>query len=170
MGVNVAHDERHNDLFHVYMYLCHSRGNTMCVFIPQPDGLLWGLCSELRLSVHVALQPTFIYVKTPTSSINPLFLTTSVASAPFPFFFVNSIIYPLRFCLSCQVRALWVSVQLLSRSYILIMDSICFAWLFFYKKNLLVDKIMCNKHERHCNAECYNVGSEHVRWLGIKHL
>lgn len=50
-------------------------------------------CSDQRLSVHVVLHPTFIYMEAVTSRINPLSLTTSVVFSPFPFCKLHNLFY-----------------------------------------------------------------------------
>lgn len=92
-----------------------------------PYRFLWVLCPELRLRIHVALQPTLIYVEAVTSRINPLFLTTSVVSAPFPFYKRHNLSFEVLVGLP---RSLPLCVQLLLTACVLIMHSIAFALLF----------------------------------------
>lgn len=95
----------------------------------------------------MALQPTFIYVEAATSRINPLFLTTSVVYAPFPFCKLHN--------LSFEVLVTWPSqefvplvVQLRLTSSVLIMHSIVFFLTIFSSRLFHLDDIKCMKHER----------------------
>lgn len=98
-------------------------------WVCNPPWFTWALCSEQRLSIHVALLPTFIYVEAVTSRINPLlwrlmwFLLLSL--------FVNAIMFPCGFGnfakpLVCASH----TAQLLLTSCVLIMHSIVFGSFF----------------------------------------
>lgn len=139
----------------VCLCTCVIHENVQCVSFPRertiPQDSREFFCSDQRLSVHVALQPTFIYVEAVTSRINPLFwrhLWFLLLSL-----FVNSIIFPLRFYQLCQASSFFVFfvplVQFLLTSCVLIIYSIAFGCSCrrFFLKLLHLDEIKCIKHK-----------------------
>lgn len=82
---------------HVCAHVWFMGTYTLSLFMHEAAVLLDSgeFCSDQRLSVHVAQQPTFIYAEAVTSRITPLFwrhLWFLLLS-----FFENSKIFPLRF-------------------------------------------------------------------------
>lgn len=98
VGVKGSSDERNNCpsfTFCVYVHVSFMRAYRVCFYtwVYNPHRVTWALCSEQKLSIHVALLPTFIYVEAVTSRINLLFwrhLWFLLLSL-----FVNAIIFPL---------------------------------------------------------------------------
>lgn len=125
-----------------------------CTAVYNPSGFSWVFCTDQRLSVHVALQPTFIYVEAVTSRINPLFLTTSAVSSSFPFCKLHNLSFEVWETLPRQQGFF---LPLIQQSFfwlfcVLIIHSIAFGC--SYKKVFLVrrrlhhmDEIRYIKHE-----------------------
>lgn len=99
--VNVWGDERNDcnfDFACAHVSFMRTYSVCFCTSVCNPLRFLRVLCSQQRLGIHVALQPTFIYVEAVTSRINALFwrhLRFLLLSL-----FVNSTIFPLRFWLT----------------------------------------------------------------------